>query len=137
MKYLLIASIFFLAGSLALANECKPKSCDQKLVEAQREIKRLKSQIKSLQQKESVTITKEVVVEKVLREEAPKNIISGYVINSKTRFDSTNSTSMVEVTSEYELGLGLMYQRSIKKNVYLGIAGDTNRSVSLNIGLGF
>ena len=34
-------------------------------------------------------------------------------------------------------GLGIMYQRKIKDGVYVGIAGDTNKSIYINIGVGF
>lgn len=86
--------------------------------------------------KERVLVEKTVCETKVVKEEAHKNIISAYVVNSQNGLTKRVKGSTVEVETEESIGLGLMYQRRFEQ-VYLGMGADTNEAVKLSVGLGF
>lgn len=149
MKQLILISILLLlfTGYYAEAQDCRPKSCDEQLADAKKEIARLKKQVKNLSQKQTdvVTVTAvetktEYVTREVLVPTKDKNILSAYLVNSYFDLElerKNNNNNTYEATMSKKLGLGVMYQRNIYKNVYLGGAIDTNFGYSVNLGLGF
>lgn len=80
--------------------------------------------------------TKETACVAVKGEEAHKNIISLYAVNSQNGLTKRVKGSTVEVETEESIGVGLMYQRRFEI-VYLGVGADTNEAVKLSVGLGF
>lgn len=78
-----------------------------------------------------------VIVERT-KVEKQKNIVSLLVNRSLTdyEFSQTGPGSFL-VESKYELAVGLMYQRNVYRDVYLGVQADTNKSLGFNLGYGF
>lgn len=142
MKYLLITILFALNVNAKVITEngvnytCKPELTQ---AEKQEQSRKREARLKKLEAEKAAA--KEKVVEKIVtiveKEEAPKNIISAYAVRSQNGIDSSSTPSSTTVGSDMDTGLGLMYQRRIKSNVYGGAAADTNGGISLNIGLGF
>ena len=127
-----------------VAYSCNPStSCDEKLVAANKEIERLKQQLseKKKPKKKKVVVVQAqhpriiVIVEKV---PADRNILSAYLVRSNDGFNiSSNSVSTTTVEEKRDVGIGLMYQRRVKDNVYGGVAADTNNGVSISLGIGY
>lgn len=72
-----------------------------------------------------------------------KNIISVQAVNSQAGLDKkTVNPTTVEVKTETDLGTGVLYQRKLdatllKNNLIIGIGADTNKGVSLGLGMEF
>lgn len=81
--------------------------------------------------------TEPLIVERT-KVEKQKNIVSLLLNRSVTDYDfnQTGPGSFL-VESRYELAVGLMYQRNVYQDVYLGVQADTNKSLGLNLGYGF
>lgn len=98
-----------------------------------------KQQFKVTKQSQPCPPGETVVVEKVVeKDQALKNIISLEVNRSLRGFDSYNDTPN-QVTSEekFSPALGVMYQRNVFKNLYLGGRIDTHKSTGVLLGVGF
>lgn len=67
-----------------------------------------------------------------------KHIISGEVLSSRTGgLKDSSDPSQVKVETERKVGVGVMYQNNIYKDLYLGGRVDTNGGAGVNIGVGF
>lgn len=83
------------------------------------------------------TQTKTLLCEKKSEKNA-ENILSLEAVSGQAGLEKNIiSKSEVEVKTKKGLGLGLMYQRNIYKDLYLGGKVDSNENVGLNIGVGF
>lgn len=90
-----------------------------------------------VQQAPCPTQSQPVIVEKT-KVEKHKNIISLTMNRSLTDYDvSSNGPGSFRIENKYELAVGLMYQRNVYKDLYLGVQADTHKSLGLNAGLGF
>ncbi len=77
------------------------------------------------------------VVEKSAVDVKP-NIVSITVNRSLTDYDlSSSSPGSFRVENRYKPAVGLMYQRNVYRDFYLGVQADTHKSVGANLGLGF
>lgn len=78
-----------------------------------------------------------VIVERT-KIEKHKNIVSLLLNRSLTDYDiSSFGPGSFRVENKYELAVGLMYQRNVYKDLYLGVQADTHKSLGLNAGIGF
>ena len=66
-----------------------------------------------------------------------KNILSGFVTRGQNGVRTDLSTTQTVISTKRQTGLGVMYQRNIDRNIYLGGSIDTNTNTSLNLGIGF
>lgn len=66
-----------------------------------------------------------------------KNIISVGVVRSQNGLDYTHDATTHVISTQYEIGASLMYQRNFFKDLYLGGRVDTNSGAEVNLGLGF
>lgn len=67
-----------------------------------------------------------------------KHIISGEVLSSRNGgLKDSSDPSQVKVETERKVGVGVMYQNNIYKDLYLGGRVDTNGGAGVNIGVGF
>ena len=68
----------------------------------------------------------------------PENILSLEALSGQSGLEKNIiSPSQVEVKTKSGLGVGLMYQRNVYKDLYLGGKVDSNENVGLSVGLGF
>lgn len=68
----------------------------------------------------------------------PENILSLEALVGQSGLEKNIiSPSQVEVKTKSGLGVGLMYQRNVYKDLYLGGKVDSNENVGLSVGLGF
>ena len=75
--------------------------------------------------------------EVVKKEEMHKNVISVYAVSSQGGLNREDQVTQTEVQTKRKLGIGLMYQRRVYEDIYLGLGGDSNRGVQVNVGYGF
>lgn len=69
---------------------------------------------------------------------AHKHIISGEVLSSRNGgIKDRVSGNSIEIETERKIGVGVMYQNNIHKNMYLGGRIDSNGGAGINLGLGF
>lgn len=67
-----------------------------------------------------------------------KHIISGELLSSRNGELSEKSTSStVDVETKRKVGVGIMYQNNIYKDLYIGGRIDSNGGAGVNIGVGF
>lgn len=67
-----------------------------------------------------------------------KHIISGELLSSRNGELSEKSTgSTVDVETKRKVGVGIMYQNNIYKDLYIGGRIDSNGGARVNIGVGF
>lgn len=67
-----------------------------------------------------------------------KHIISGEVLSSRNgELKDSADPSHITVKTRRKVGVGIMYQNNIYKDLYLGGRIDSNGGAGLNIGLGF
>lgn len=84
------------------------------------------------------TETKTLLCEKKIVDKNVKNIVSLEAVRGDAGLEKNIvSKSETEVKTKQSLGVGLMYQRNVYKDLYLGGKVDSNENVGLNIGLGF
>lgn len=75
------------------------------------------------------------VVKEVQRD---KNIVSLLLNRSLGEYTfSRLGPGSYRVENEYNLAVGLMYQRNVYKSLYLGVQADTHKSVGGNLGFSF
>lgn len=72
-----------------------------------------------------------------MKSKSHKNIVSLEVVKSMADPTTETNASGTTVKSKSEVGLGLMYQRNVYKDMYMGGRVDTNRGAGVNIGVGF
>lgn len=78
-----------------------------------------------------------VVIEKT-RVQKQKNIVSLLLNRSLTDYDvSQDGPGSFRIENRFELAVGLMYQRNVYKDLYLGVQADTHKSLGANLGIGF
>lgn len=77
------------------------------------------------------------VVEKRAADVKP-NIVSITVNRSLTDYDlSSSGPGSFRIENRYKPAVGLMYQRNVYQDFYLGVQADTHKSVGANLGVGF
>lgn len=98
------------------------------------------------QSKPQVKITESSEVTEVARISPPaesegkrhRHIISGELLSSRNGELSEKSTgSTVDVETKRKVGVGIMYQNNIYKDLYIGGRIDSNGGAGVNIGVGF
>lgn len=72
-----------------------------------------------------------------LEADRKKNIISGEILRSQKGLQINKSSNQVDAENKYKFGVGLMYQRNIVDDIYLGGRIDSNGGTGLNLGFGF
>jgi hypothetical protein len=83
---------------------------------------------------------KQEEVKQVVKASEPKrlrHIVSGELLRSNGGFDSKSSGSQVKVESRKKMGVGLMYQYNVYKDMFLGGRLDSNGRTGINVGVGF
>ncbi len=84
---------------------------------------------------------KPVIIDRGVKEvevKRHKNILSLTLNRSLSDYDLSNpSSGSYRVENRYELAPGLMYQRNVTGDLYLGVQADTHKSVGVNAGIGF
>lgn len=84
------------------------------------------------------TETKTLLCEKKVVDKNVENIVSLEAVRGDAGLEkNVVSKSETEVKTKQGVGVGLMYQRNVYKDLYLGGKVDSNENVGLNIGLGF
>ena len=66
-----------------------------------------------------------------------KNIISGYVVNSQNGLSRSSNGTTIRVDTVFEEGAGVMYQRKITEDLWLGGAFDSNSGKFISLGIEF
>lgn len=70
-------------------------------------------------------------------EDRANNIVTAYVVRSQKGFSSNVDGNTITVENEFRQGVGIMYQRRIFDNLWLGGAFDNNSGKSISLGLEF
>lgn len=126
MMFLLIC---FMLGTLIAKADSDGVSCQSQEVE----IKRLRKQIALMKPEVE---TKFVNIQ-TYYPDYRKNILSGYIVRGQKGIESNFYNNNTQVSTKRRTGLGIMYQRNIDRNLFLGGAIDTNTNGSVNLGIGF
>lgn len=66
-----------------------------------------------------------------------KNILSAYLVRSRVGLESEVVNLNGEVKTKFGEGLGVMYQREILTDIWLGVGIDSNSGKQISIGVGF
>ena len=142
MKTLLPALLILLFVLLAInasADECTPKTCEEKLAIAKRQIVKLKKELQELKDTppKVETVTKVRYEYVALRGEPKPNILSLVALSSYFGLNTKVNGNSVEVIENRSAGFGLMYQHLVAEDLYLGLGIDTNQGGNVNLGFGF
>lgn len=134
MKILLMI-LFFTTGAAAktIVENGVEYSCNPKVKKVAVKKPRKKKKVVVA----SAPMEKTVIVEVIKKIEAPKNIISGYVVRSQSGLKTSSNPASTSVETKYGLGLGVMYQRRVTDKIYLGAGVDTNSGTKLSVGVGY
>ena len=80
-------------------------------------------------------IDKKIAKNKLIIEK--KNILSAYVVRSRVGLESDVVGLNGEVRTRFGEGLGVMYQREVLEDIWLGVGIDANSGKQISIGVGF
>lgn len=115
--------------------QCVPeKNCEDKLKEARTEIARLK---KKLKEQKPATIEKTVYVDKIVKKEAKKNILSLYTHRDVLGSDATTTANGATARTDSGFIPGIMYQRVTDSGLVFGAGVNTNAHPVFDLGYSF